>query len=98
MFRKLIVGTAALLLSLAVSQTMFAAPAEAGCRKQISALGKWSYTYAGARYSARRAWRRKVRAKHGREFAKWRKAKAESYGCWQHEQKERCRVKARPCN
>ena len=76
-----------------------ASQAEAAVCKSstVSAVGSWSRTYAGARYSARRAWRRKARARFGRAYDKWWWAANKSYGCWQHKNRERCRVKARPC-
>lgn len=79
--------------------TVSVTSAEAGVCKNssVSTMGKWQWTYAAARWSARLAWKKKVRATYGVAYNKWWRAKQKSYGCWQYKSRERCRVWARPC-
>jgi hypothetical protein len=85
---------AALLLAAAVPN-----PADAAVCKSatVSALGKWSQTFVGARLSARLAWKRKARALYGTRYDTWWRAADKSYGCWSDGGRERCRATARPC-
>jgi hypothetical protein len=87
-------AVAALLLTTAVPN-----PADAAVCKSttVSALGNWAQTFAGARLSARLAWKRKARAHYGTRYDTWWRAADKSYGCWSYKGRERCRAKARPC-
>lgn len=82
---------------------MLTAPAHAKvCKKsRVSGLSAWNLTAVGARIGARKAWRRKVRTRHGRPYASWSRSNAKSIGCWTVKRKslrrQRCRAVARPC-
>ena len=91
---KLAVG-AAVLLALAVGMPS-GAEAAVCKRKTVSATGEWRATFAGARLSARLAWKRKARALHGGRYDTWLRAANKSYGCWSSRGRERCRATARP--
>lgn len=92
---KLTVG-AAVLLAFAVSMP-HGAEAAVCKRKAVSTTGDWRATFAGARLSARLAWKQKARALHGARYDTWLRAANKSYGCWSSGGRERCRATARPC-
>lgn len=99
MLKKVRIFLSAVMIAFVGSAVVTVSPAEAVvCKKgAVSALGQWSWTYAGARHSARRAWRGNVRRRYGRGYSKWWRATGKSYGCWQYKSRERCRARARPC-
>jgi hypothetical protein len=90
-------STAALAILIAAAALPHSAQAAVCKDNKVSALGNWSWTFTGARISARLAWKRKVRARYGKRYSTWWRSEDKDYGCWSYNGRERCRAKARPC-
>jgi len=67
------------------------------CAAYIRAAGKRNLVTAFARNSARFAWKREVRAVHGRDFTKWYNARNAEIICRRHGLLKACVAKATPC-
>ena len=63
----------------------------------ISAWGSWKRTMAGARGSARRAWKARVRHLYGSCWDNWTRSRDKTVRCTSERRDERCMYQARPC-
>lgn len=90
-------ATVALLLAGALTTVAGQANAKNCLGNKVKATGAKKITWAGARLSARIAWRHKVQNNHGFMWDTYALANSKSKKCWKVRARKRCEYGGTPC-